>query len=391
MKQYDFDEIIDRRGSNCVKVDLLEERFGSADLIPLWVADMDFRTPDFIIEAVKKRGLHELFGYTFASNDYYKSITGWVKQTHGWDIPQVWVSYIPGIVKGIAFAVDCFTRPGDKIIVQPPVYHPFRLVPEAMKREVVNNPLKQVDGIYKMDFEQLESIIDEKCKLLILCSPHNPGGIVWPKETLSRLAGICAKHNILVISDEIHAEMVYPGHKHHPFPTVSETAASCSITFMAPSKTFNIAGIVTSYAIVPNDELREKFYSFLEARELKEGTVFAYEATQAAYTHGREWLGQMLRYVTSNAEFVSEFIKNHLPGIKVYQPQASFLVWLDCKGLNLSQEELVNVFVQKAGLALNDGSIFGVGGEGHMRLNIGCPRSILEKALNRLKKALDEK
>lgn len=390
MKQYNFDEIINRKGTNCVKVDLLEEYFGKDGLTPLWVADMDFRTPDFIVEAIKERCSHEVFGYTFASDDYYKSIINWVKQRHGWNIEQEWLSYIPGIVKGIAFAIDCFTRPGDKIIIQPPVYHPFRLVPEGMGRVIVNNPLKLVDGVYEMDFEHLETIIDDTCKLFILSNPHNPGGIVWSKSSLIRLAEICAKHDIRVISDEIHAEMVYAGNQHHPFPTVSDAAASCSITFMAPSKTFNIAGIVTSYAIIPDKAIREQFYSFLEARELRDGTIFAYEATKAAYTYGNEWLQQMLAYVRGNVDFITGFIEKYIPEIKVYKPQASFLVWLDCKGLGLKQEELVSLFL-KAGLALNDGVMFGPGGEGHMRLNVGCPRPILTQALDALKKAIHKK
>lgn len=390
MKQYNFDEVIDRQGTNCVKVDRLEEIFGQKDLISLWVADMDFRTPDFIVEAVKKRCSHEIFGYTFASDEYYNSIINWVADKHQWQIEKEWLSYIPGIVKGIGFVTDCFTKPGDKVIIQPPVYHPFRLVPEAMGRIVVDNPLREVNGVYQMDFEQLESIIDEDCKLLILCSPHNPGGMVWDKETLRKLADICKKHDLLVVSDEIHAEMVYPGFTHYPFSSVSEAAAQCSITFMAPSKTFNIAGIVTSYAIVPNDILREKFYSFLEARELGAGTIFAHEATRAAYLHGKEWLRQMIEYVSGNLSFVENYLQENIPDITVYRPQASFLVWLDCRKLQLSQQALVSLFVEKAGLALNDGTIFGAGGEGYMRLNIGCSRSLLEKALNQLKIALSK-
>ncbi|WP_099464225.1 MalY/PatB family protein [Parabacteroides provencensis] len=390
MKQYNFDEVIERRGTNCIKHDLLKERFGDEKLIPLWVADMDFRTPDFIVEAIKKRCEHEVFGYTYGSDEYYESIINWVHYKHNWKIQKEWISYIPGIVKGISFALQCFTRPGDKVIIQPPVYHPFRIVPQSMKREVVYNPLKLVEGSYEMDFEQLESIIDEKCKVLILCNPHNPGGIVWKKETLVQLAEVCAKHHILVISDEIHAEMAYPQYKHYPFATVSDNAALCCITFMAPSKTFNIAGIVTSYAIIPNDRLRKEFYEFLEAGEFGDGTIFAYEATTAAYTYGAEWLQQMRMYIMENVRFVDEFIKTNLPKIKMYMPQASFLIWLDCRGLKLNQEELVDLFQNKAGLALNDGSIFGPGGEGHMRLNIGCPRSILETSLNALKKALNK-
>ncbi len=391
MKQYNFDEIVDRHGTNSVKVAQLNDRFGRNDLIPLWVADMDFRTPDFILDAIRKRCDHDIFGYTFASEEYYNSIINWVDYKHKWKIEKEWISYIPGIVKGIGFVIDCFTQPGDKVIIQPPVYHPFRLVPEAMQREVINNPLKLVDGIYEMDFEQLESVIDKKCKILILCSPHNPGGIVWSKETLARLADICIKHNILIIADEIHSELVYPQFKHYPFPTVSENALSCSITFMAPSKTFNIAGIVTSFAIIPNQKIRMKFYSYLNARELGDGTIFAYEATKAAYTYGAEWLQQMRTYVMENVDYVTGFIETNIPSIKVYKPQASFLMWLNCTGLKLKQEDLVKFFIEKAGLALNDGAIFGSGGEGYMRLNIGCPQSVLKQALIALKRAVDTK
>jgi len=391
MKQYNFDEIVDRKGTRSVKVDMMKELFGREDLIPLWVADMDFRTPDFIVNALKKRCEHEIFGYTLASDDYYNSIITWVDYKYRWKVEREWISYIPGIVKGIAMALDCFTQPGDKVIIQPPVYFPFRTVPEEMKREVVNNPLKLVDGLYEMDFDHLESIIDDRCKVFILCNPHNPGGIVWKKETLVRLAEICAKHKILVISDEIHSEMAYPQFKHHPFATVSSEAASSCITFMAPSKTFNIAGIVTSYSIVPNKELREEFYSFLEAREYNAGTIFAYEATTAAYTYGAEWLQQMRMYIMENVRYVQKYIENNIPQIKVYAPHASFLVWLDCRSLKLSQEQLVDLFINKAGLALNDGTSFGPGGEGYMRLNIGCPRSVLEKAMEALKKATNKK
>ncbi len=390
MKQYNFDEVTDRRGTNSVKYDNLKELCGRDDVLPLWVADMDFRTPDFIINALRKRLEHEILGYTFASDSYYNSIIEWVHYKHNWAIRREWISYIPGIVKGIGFAIRCFTRPGDKVIIQPPVYHPFRIVPESMGREVVYNPLRTADGIYEMDFEQLEAVIDSRCKMLILCNPHNPGGIVWKKETLVRLAEICSRHNLLVISDEIHSEMAYPQFTHHPFATVSDEAARCSITFMAPSKTFNIAGIVTSYSIIPDDDIRKTFYDFLAAGELGDGTIFAYTATEAAYTYGAEWLQQMRMYVVGNVRFVDDFLKRELPAIKAYPPQASFLVWLDCRALGLSQTELVSLFLDKAGLLLNDGSMFGPGGEGYMRLNVGCPRSILASALNSLKTAVKE-
>lgn len=389
MKHYNFDEIIDRKGTSCVKYDGLKNAYpGKENLIPLWVADMDFATPDFIVEALKKRCEHPVFGYTFDDDEYYESIQTWLDYKYHWKTEREWISYIPGIVKGIGLAVQCFTQPGDKVIIQPPVYHPFRLVPTRMGREVVYNPLKLEDGVYKMDFEQLESLIDKDCKMLILSNPHNPGGVVWEKEALVKLAQICSAHGILVISDEIHAEMTYPQFRHHPFATVSEEAAACSVTFMAPSKTFNIAGIVSSYALVPDSRIREKFYSFLEAGELNAGTIFAFTATKAAYTYGAEWLQQMRSYVIENVNFVDEYLKKNIPQIKVYRPQASFLVWLDCRKLKLAQPELVQLFEDKAGLALNDGTMFGKEGEGFMRLNIGCPRSILNQALELLKKAI---
>lgn len=390
-KHYNFDEIIDRKNTNCIKVDLLKERFGQSELIPLWVADMDFRTPDFIVEAIKKRCTHEIFGYTFPSDEYYKSITQWVYYKHKYEIRREWLSYIPGIVKGISFVIDCFTSPGDKIIIQPPVYHPFRIVPQMQGRTVVNNPLILQDGQYTMDFKHLESIIDHSTKILILCSPHNPGGIVWEKSTLCRLAEICSRHNILIISDEIHAEMVFPQYTHYPFPSVSEEAATNSITFMAPSKTFNIAGIVSSYAIVPDDSIRQKFYTYLQARELNEGTIFSYEATHAAYTFGAEWLQQMRIYVAGNIDYIAGRLRSEIPAIKPIMPQASFLVWLDCRELGLNQTELVALFKDRAGLALNDGTMFGPGGEGFMRMNAGCPRSILKEAIDRLVNTLSEK
>ena len=389
MKHYNFDEVINRKGTSCVKYDGLKDAYqGKENLIPLWVADMDFATPDFIIDALKKRCEHPIFGYTFDDDEYYASILAWLNYKYNWKAEREWITYIPGIVKGIGLAVQCFTQPGDKVIIQPPVYHPFRLVPTRMGREVVYNPLKLEDGVYKMDFEQLESLIDKDCKMLILSNPHNPGGIVWEKEALVKLAQICSAHGILVISDEIHAEMTYPQFRHHPFATVSPEAAACSVTFMAPSKTFNIAGIVSSYAIVPDAGLREKFYSFLEAGELNAGTIFAFTATKAAYTYGAEWLQQMRSYVIENVNFVDEYLKKNIPQIKAYRPQASFLIWLDCRKLGLSQPDLVHLFEDKAGLALNDGTMFGKEGEGFMRLNVGCPRSILSKALESLKKAI---
>ncbi|GAB6011977.1 MalY/PatB family protein [Viscerimonas tarda] len=390
MNQYNFNQIIDRKGTNALKTEALEKRYGRSDLIPLWVADMDFLSPPQITEAIIERAKHGIFGYTEPSQEYYDAIINWVGKHHNWAIEQEWLDYIPGIVKGIAFAVDCFTTTDDKVIIQPPVYHPFRIVPTLHHRTIVNNQLVLRAGQYTMDYEDLKNQLDSSCKMLILCNPHNPGGRVWTKDELAELAEICFDNKILVISDEIHSDLAHEGHKHIPFATVSEKAAMNSITFMAPSKTFNIAGIVSSYAIIPNEQIRHKFHAYLHSSELDEGHIFAYTATQAAYEHGENWLKEAKEYIWQNILFVDNYLKENIPQLKAMLPEASFLVWLDCKELGLSQKELVSLFVEDARLALNDGSMFGKGGEGYMRLNAGCPRSTLEEALGRLREAIDK-
>lgn len=387
---YDFDKIVDRTGSGDLKHEVLEERYGRADLLPLWVADMDFETPQFITDALRRRLDHSLFGYTVEPKDYWPTVQKWIKDHHQWDVKREWLSYIPGIVKGIGMVVNVFTKPDEKVIIQPPVYHPFRLTPEGNGREVVYNPLKEnEDGTYSMDFENLAEVADEKCRVLILSNPHNPAGIVWGKETLARLADFCYDHNILVISDEIHCDMALWGNKHVPFATASEKAAQCSITFGAPSKTFNIAGIVSSYSIIPNDEIRNKFYTWLAANELNEAPMFSPIATIAAFQNGEEWRKAMLQYIEGNIIFVEDYCRENLPQVKPLRPEASFLVWLDCRALGLDHERLVDLFVNKARLALNDGEMFGKGGEGFMRMNVGTPRAVLKKALDQLKDAID--
>ena len=391
--KYNFDQIIDRSGTQAIKVESLEINFGRTDLIPMWVADMDFKSPQPIIDALLKRVEHGIFGYTKPSQEYCDSIVNWLKNRHDWHIQQEWANFIPGIVKGIAFVIDCFTQKGDGIVIQPPVYHPFRITTELHNRQVVNNPLKLEAGEYKMDLEDLEKKLDSTSKVLVLCNPHNPGGRVWTREELVNLAEICDKHNILVISDEIHSDLAYEndGHKHIPYASVSEKAAQHSITFMAPSKTFNIAGIVSSFAVIPNENIRQKFHAYLEASELHQGHIFAYTATEAAYNKCGEWLDEAKQYIWDNIQFVDNYLKENIPQIKAMIPQASFLVWLDCRELGLTQEELNHLFVDDAKLALNSGTTYGPGGEGFMRLNVGCPRSIIEKALNNLKKAISSR
>lgn len=387
--KYDFDRIIDRSGTNALKYSVLKERYGREDLLPLWVADMDFETPDFITNALRKRLDHSLFGYTSVPQELWQTIARWIEDHHGWKVREEWITYIPGVMKGVGAAVNVFLKEDEKVIIQPPVYYPFRLVPLGNGRQVVFNPLKRLaDGSYEMDFDNLAHVADDKCRMLLLSNPHNPAGICWSRETLQRLADFCYDHNIIVISDEIHADLALWGNRHIPFATVSDRAAQISITFGAPSKTFNTAGIVNSYAIVPDDTLRRRFYRWLDANELSEPHLLATIAIIAAFQNGEEWRRQLISYIEDNIRFVEDYCRQHIPAVKPLRPQATFLVWLDCTALGLNHKELIDLFVNKARLALNDGETFGPGGEGFMRLNVGAPRAVLKQALDRLSSSI---
>lgn len=387
--KYDFDKIIDRSGTGAIKYEALKEKFGRSDLLPLWVADMDFETPHFIVDALKSRIDHPIYGYTAEPEDYWPSVMDWIKDRHGWETKREWFRYIPGIVKGIGLVVNVFVKKDEKVIIQPPVYHPFRITPEENGREVVYNPLKEnSDGSYSMDFDNLAQVATPDCKLLILANPHNPAGIVWDRTTLERLATFCHERGIIVISDEIHCDMALYGNKHIPFASVSEEAAQCSITFGAPTKTFNVAGIVSSYCIVPNESLREKFFSWMHANELECPNMFAPIATIAAFRHGEDWRRQMVEYIEGNVDYVLERC-THIPGIKPLRPQASYLVWLDCRGLGLEHSGLVDLMINKAHLAMNDGAMFGKEGIGFMRMNIAFPKSVIERAMDMLENAVN--
>ncbi len=386
---YNFDKSINRQGSDDLKHEVLKERYGRSDLLPLWVADMDWETPDFITKALKQRLEHSLFGYTVEPKDYWPTVQKWIEQHHQWKVEREWMTYIPGIVKGIGMVINFFLKRDEKVIVQPPVYHPFFLTPRGNKREVVWNPLvpflsSQGGMTYRMDFENLEQVCDDKCRLLILSNPHNPAGIVWDRKTLQRLAHFAKEHHLIVISDEIHCDLALWNNKHIPFASVSDEAAEVSITFGAPTKTFNMAGIVCSWSIIPNEILRKPFYQWLTANELNEPHLFAPIATIAALQQGEEWRQQMLRYVEGNIDFLIDYCQTYLPQIKPIRPQASFLVWLDCRGLGLDHKQLLDLFVNKARLALNDGEMFGAEGKGFMRMNVGTQRSVLKEALQRL-------
>ncbi len=386
---YNFDEIIERKGTGCVKYDKTPK-----GLIPLWVADMDFATPDFVMEAIRRRLDCPVLGYPFIPKDYFPTIARWVKNLHGWDVDPEWMCYVPGIVKGIGLVESSFLKPGDKVITQPPIYHPFRIVSEKNGMEVLRAPLKPVyeEGrlvTYEMDFDALEECISAGGKVLLLSNPQNPSGVCWSRETLVRLAELTSARGVLVISDEIHAEMAHKGFIHVPYASVSEAAAMNSITFMAPSKTFNIAGVVSSYAIVPNPEIRAKFFAFMDANELDYPSIFSIEATLAAYRKGAAWRRQMLKYVEGNIAYVDKYLRKYVPEIKAMLPQASFLIWLDCRELGMSQKSLMYFLKRKAGLYMNDGSMFGEEGRGFVRLNVGCPRSVLVKAMEQLRAAVE--
>lgn len=392
---FNFDEIIDRRGTDCIKYDSLLNLYGREDLNPLWIADMDFKTPDFITDALRERIEHPVFGYPCVPDDYYPIISDWVESTHGWRVDSNHIRYIPGIVKGIAFAERCFLQPGDKVVIQPPVYHPFRNTTLACGFGVVENPMLPVydsEGYltgYEVDFAGLEHICaDPTVKMMILANPHNPCGIAWDAATLQGIAEITRRNGVLVISDEIHGEMVLDGTQHIPFAAVSEDATANSIVFMAPSKTFNIAGIVSSYCIIEDDALRERFFRYIASCEIDFPSIFSIVATKAAYTKGEQWRREMLDYVRGNIDFVDSWLRTNVKGIRAVRPHASFLIWLDCRKLGLGHDELIDLFVNKAQLALNDGAMFGAEGSGFMRLNVGCPRSVLRSALESLKKAL---
>lgn len=389
---YNFDEIINREHTDAIKLDRRKALFGTEDVLPLWVADMDFRTPDFVLDAIRKRLEHPVLGYTETPQDFFELFIQWTKNHYDWDIEIPWTGFVPGIVPALASSVQCFTEPGDEIIVQPPVYFPFMNVVKNNHRTLVFNPLQKVNNQYAIYFDDLRTKLNPKTKMLILCNPHNPGGKVWSHETLTQLAAICDEHNILVISDEIHADMVLPGNpelKHIPFAKVSAKAANNSVTFMSPSKTFNMPGLITSFYIIPDSDLRQKFSTYLQASEIKFGNIFAYAATAACYREGDNWRKAMLDYVQGNIDYVINFLETYIPQIKPMRPDASFLLWLDCQALNLEPNELYQFFIQKAGLGFNQGTMFGPGGEYYLRMNMASPRAIMEQAMQQLQQAIN--
>ena len=384
---YNFDEVVCRKHTDALKLEALAPRWGRTDLLPMWVADMDFKTPPFIVEVMKKRMECEVFGYTAKPESWYEAIISWQKRRHKWTITKEMISFVPGVVPALAMAVQAFTQPGEKVMIQQPVYNPFAQVIRNNHRELVNCPLELKDGQYHINFKLFEKKI-KGCKLFLFCHPHNPGGRVWTLEELKKVATICAQNNVIIVADEIHADLTLLPYEHIPFASVSEEAKQNSVVFASPSKAFNMAGLATSYAVIANPTLRRRFESYVEGNELAAGNVFAFNTVVAAYNKGEEWLQQMLTYVQGNIDEVVSYIKENIPQLKVIIPQASYLVFIDFSALQLNQKDIVALCTNRAHLALNDGSIYGEEGNGYMRINLACPRSVVRQALAQLKDAI---
>lgn len=384
--KYNFDEQVNREGSHCIKYDFRNEVFGKADVLPLWVADMDFKTPVFIMNALRERLDHEILGYTYRPDSYYESIINWMQQRHGWTIDKKWISFSPGVVAGLTLAIESFSETGDEVILQPPVYSPFFDSIKLTKRTLVENPLKLVDGRYTFDLDDLKRKVSSKTKLLLLCNPQNPGGMVWTREELTELAGFCLEHKILIISDEIHSDLIFEGYKHIPLASLSEGIARNCVVCMAPSKTFNIAGLSTSFVIIPDKRLFVNYERMLKIPHLHMGNLFGTIALEAAYRNGADWLSQLLDYLQDNYLFLENWLRKNLPGVVAMKPEATYLVWLDFSACGLTDDQL-NKKIIEAGVGLNRGIQFGTQGSGYMRMNIGCTRLMLKQALEKITEA----
>lgn len=389
--RYDFDNVIDRSGTDATKIEGLDRVFGRHDLTPLWVADLDFAVCPEITAALVHRLQHPILGYCEPSEAYWQSIINWLRHRHSFGVDRREITFIPGVVKGIGLYINFFTRPGDKILIQPPVYHPFRTAIEGNGRVAVENPLILEDGAYCMDLAGLKETVErEKPVMMILCNPHNPIGIQWDDSTLAEVARIARRNGMMVVSDEIHGDLMLDGRRHVSFLQAGDDAVAVGAVLGAPSKTFNIPGLVSSWTIIKNPDLRDRFYKWLEANEFDAPTMIGMLGAEAAYNHGEDWLDQMLEYVQNNIDFVIDYCRKYIPEVEVIRPQASFLLWLDFRRLHLRQNEIMDMLLDKAHLALNDGSMFGRQGVGFARLNIGTPRPILVQALESLRTAVEQ-
>lgn len=387
--KYDFNELIERKNTGSLKYDFTAEYFGSDSLVPMWVADMDFRTPDFIMEAIRKRARHEIMGYSVRPGSFYQAIIDWYKGRQGWEIQRDWILFSPGIVSALSMAIRAFSGEGDRIIVQPPVYHPFFSVIKDNKRIPLYNPLLEDNGSYRMDLVGLKKKLDPGVKLLLLSHPHNPVGRVWSPDELTRLAKICLENNIIILSDEIHSDLVFRPNRHVPMCTLGDEIAQNTVACVAASKTFNLAGLSSSVVVIQNEKLHARFNHELSTGHLHMGNIFGSVAMEAAYTRGHEWLDQLMDYLKGNLDLLSVFINSGLPGIRMVPAEATYLAWLDMRDLGLKGRELRQFMIRNARIGCNDGPSFGPGGEGFQRLNFACPRSVLHKALTQMKDAVD--
>ena len=404
-----FDRIINRKGTNSYKWDKLEQRFGREDIIPMWIADTEFETPIEVINAMEKRCKHGVFGYTFRSDTYNDAIKNWIKKRHGWDISSEWITFSPGIVPALSMCVNTFTQPGDKIITHTPVYPPFYKVVEQNGRMLIKNELKLNNNQYRIDFNDfLEKIklktnnftskimntefkFDPSVKMMFLCNPHNPTGRVWTKDELLRIGEVCLQNNVIIISDDIHSDIVYKNYKYTPIGSLSKELEDITITCISPGKTFNLTGLSTAAIIIPNKKLREKYNRTLETRELDGGNIFGTIATEAAYEHGEDWLKNLLDYLEGNLNFLMDYFYNNIPEIKPIKPEGTYLVWLDCSKLRLKGIDLMDFFVNEAKVGVNPGYSFGTNSNQFVRMNMGCSRKLLEEALERLELAVKSK
>jgi len=390
-ENWSFDEVIDRSETQSIKWDFYDK-----DLLPLWVADMDFRAPEPIINAIIERAKHGVFGYSYFYSAYYNAVLGWFKRHYNWEINREWLSFTPGVIPAINIALQAYTNPGDKVIVQNPVYYPFFGAIKNSGRQIQFNPLISSKGRFQMDYDDLkQKIKDPKVKILILCSPHNPIGRVWTKDELTQLGEICIENEIIVLSDEIHCDLIYPGYKHTNFAAICEDFALNSLTCSSLSKTFNLAGLQLSNIIIPNQKLRNRFRNTLESLFLPEElgylpNTLSLVAFTAAYEECDAWLNSLIQYLHENLEFLKLFLRENIPQIEVNEPEGTYLVWLDFRKLGIAYEQIEEILHEKAKVALDDGSMFGKGGEGFQRINIACPRSILEEALKRIHRAVKE-
>lgn len=384
---FDFDSIVERKGTSCIKYDGIGSFLGATDVLPMWVADMDFLTPEYITKAIVNRANHGIFGYPLREETYFTSLSDWLERRHHWKVQREWISFCPGVVPAVNMAVLAFTEPGDKIITQPPVYFPFFTAITDHQRELVFNKLLLKNGRLSFDFENLRLLAAEGAKMLILSNPHNPGGSVWTEDELTELAEICIKHDILIISDEIHCDLVFKPYKHTPLAGISKEISMRTITTVAPSKTFNLSGFSTSSVIIENESLRKKFNNQLDHLHIGGGNIFGNIASEEAYKHGDQYVDELMNYLNENILLLEDFVNKYFPTIKVIRPESTFLVWLDCREMGLSDAELNDFFLTKAKIGLNPGIMFGPGGEGFMRINIGCSKFTLLKALEQIREA----